>query len=183
MKVTVWFPTEGAGFIRFAVKLLRSLGYRVSTKVLGDNYRAAVSDSRNKAQIGVTGWKADYPAASDFFGPLFSCASFVPDSQNNANGAEFCDPTIDRLIARARSEQTTNPAASRALWERVDKEVVDQAPWVPLFTSKSFDILSKRVGNRRRATVSTEASTASEFEAASLLDSRASRVPGVAVVG
>jgi hypothetical protein len=35
MKVTVWFPTEGAGFIRFAVKLLRSLGYRVSTKVLG----------------------------------------------------------------------------------------------------------------------------------------------------
>jgi YVTN family beta-propeller protein len=146
-KVTVWSFTQAAGFNRFAVKLLHSLGYRVSTKVLGDNYVAAVSDSRNKAQIGFTGWKADYPAASDFFGPLFSCASFVPDSQNNANVAEFCDPSIDRLIARAQSEQTTNPAASRALWERVDKEVVDQAPWVPLLTSKSFDILSKRVGN------------------------------------
>jgi YVTN family beta-propeller protein len=147
MKVTVWFPTEAAGFNRFAVKLLRSLGYRVSTKILGNNYQAVVSDSRNKAQIGSTGWSPDYPAASDFFGPLFSCASFVPDSRNNSNVAKFCDPSIDRLIERALREQTTNPAASRALWERVDKEVVDQAPWVPLFTTKSFDILSRRVGN------------------------------------
>jgi len=146
MKVTVWAWTQAPGFNRFAVKLLRSLGYRVSTKVFGGN-GAAVRDSRNKAQIGFTAWQPDYPAASNFFGPLFSCASFVPDSQNNGNVSEFCDPNIDRLIERAVREQATNPAASRALWERVDREVVDQAPWVPLFTSKSLDVLSKRVGN------------------------------------
>jgi hypothetical protein len=79
MKVTLWSWTQAAGFNRFAVKPLRSLGYRVSAKVLGNNYQAAVSHSDNKAQIGFAGWQPDYPAASDFFAPLFGCASFVPD--------------------------------------------------------------------------------------------------------
>jgi ABC-type transport system substrate-binding protein len=147
MRVTVWAWTQAAGFNSFAVKLLRSLGYRTSTKVLGDGYIGGIADSRDRAQIGFFGWQPDYPTASDFFRPLFSCASFVPDSQNNTNATAFCDPSIDRRIERAQNEQAANPDAARALWERVDREITDQAPWVPLFTPKRVDILSKRVGN------------------------------------
>jgi peptide/nickel transport system substrate-binding protein len=60
---------------------------------------------------------------------------------------EFCDPSIDRLIERALSAQSSNPSAARRLWARVDREIVDQAPWVPLFNPQSLDLLSKRVGN------------------------------------
>ena len=89
-----------------------------------------------------------YPAPSGFFQPLFSCSSFLPanpDSQNNL--AEFCDPHIDREIKRAQREQTANPVAARNLWQRIDRDVVDQAPWIPLLTPTSFDFVSKRVGN------------------------------------
>jgi YVTN family beta-propeller protein len=149
MRVTVWGSTETRGYTQFAVKLLRSLGYRVSTKVFDafPTYQHAIEDSGNKAQIGFTGWGADYPAASTFFGPLFSCESFVPESPQNLSDSEFCDADVDGLIEQASREQATNPAAARVLWERVDREIVDQAPYVPLHNPKVFDVLSKRVGN------------------------------------
>ena len=148
MKITVWSWTQAQGYNEFAVKLLRSLGYRTSTKVVGDAYFNAVADSRNKAQIGFAGWQPDYPAASDFFRPTFGCASFVPDSgAQNTNIAEFCNARIDRQIEQASSEQATNPAAARGMWERVDRKIVEQAPWVPLHTLKVVDVLSNRVGN------------------------------------
>ena len=56
MKVTVWAWSEAKGFNRVAVKVLRSLGYRVAVKpVVGDRYWGVVGDSRNRAQIGFTG--------------------------------------------------------------------------------------------------------------------------------
>jgi peptide/nickel transport system substrate-binding protein len=147
MKVTAWSWTQAPGLGSYMVKLLRSVGYRASTKVLGDTYFSTVADSRTRAQIGFWGWQADYPAASAFFPANFSCASFVPDSgAQNTNGPEFCNVGIDRQIERALNEQS-NPSAARGLWEHVDREIVDQAPWVPLVTPKSIDVLSKRVGN------------------------------------
>ena len=34
-----------------------------------------------------------------------------------------------------------------ALAARIDREIVDRAPWVPLFTPRSVDFVSNRVGN------------------------------------
>ncbi len=147
MKITVWSWELVRGFGPYAVKLLRSLGYRASLKVLGDNYFSIVGDSRTKAQIGTVAWISDYPAASGFFNPIFTCASFSPNSRLNVNDAAFCDPRIDRQIKQASFEQATNPDAARGLWERIDRQTVNQAPWVPLVTPKSLDVLSKRVGN------------------------------------
>ena len=50
-------------------------------------------------------------------------------------------------MATAQAEQQSDPIASRALWQRVDREVADAAPWVPLMLSKWVEVLSKRVGN------------------------------------
>lgn len=40
-----------------------------------------------------------------------------------------------------------NPGAGRSPWQRIDREISDKAPWVPLFNPESLDLLSKRVGN------------------------------------
>src|SRR3989442_7244879 len=147
MKITVWSYAAVGSVGPYAVKLLQSLGYRVSMKVLGDNFFSVAYNSRTKAQIGTFVWIFDYPVASGFFNPVLSCASFLPDSPMNQNPAEFCDPRIDRQIEQALGEQTTNPDAARGLWERIDRQTVDQAPLVPLVNPKSVDVLSKRVGN------------------------------------
>jgi YVTN family beta-propeller protein len=147
MKITVWSWADFAGIGPYAVKLLRSLGYRATMKVRGGAYFAVVGDSRTKAQIGTNEWIADYPAASGFFSPVLTCASFLPNNPANANDAQFCDPRIDGQIERALAEQATNPDAARGLWESIDRQTVDQAPWVPLVNPKAVDVFSKRVGN------------------------------------
>ena len=43
--------------------------------------------------------------------------------------------------------QVTNPYAARGLWQRADRQIVDEAPWVPLVNPKTVDVVSKRVGN------------------------------------
>jgi len=50
-------------------------------------------------------------------------------------------------ITRARALEVTDPALASSLWTRVDREVVDQAPVVPLVNPKQVDFLSGRVGN------------------------------------
>ena len=148
MKITVWSWADLGGIGPYAVKLLRSLGYRASMKVRGGfGYFSVVGDSRTKAQIGTFEWISDYPAASGFFNAVLTCASFLPNNPGNSNDAEFCDPRIDRQIEQALTEQATNPDAARGLWERIDRQTVDQAPWVPLVNPKAVDVLSKRVGN------------------------------------
>jgi YVTN family beta-propeller protein len=145
MKVTLWALPEAKVFNRVAVSALHSLGYRVAEKpVAGFNrFYAAVSDSRNRAQIGFAGWSGLTPAS--FLVPLFSCRAFLPRSPENLNVTQFCDPAIDRQMRRA--QQLTDPTASRALWERIDREVTDASPWVTLFVSEDVNFLSKRVGN------------------------------------
>src|SRR5262249_5344499 len=148
MKVTVWSWSDLGGLGSYAVKLLRSLGYRATLEVRsGTGYFKVVGDSRTRAQIGTTQWISDSPAPSGFFKAVLTCSSFLPDNPANSNQAEFCSQHIDREIARADAEQATNPDAARGLWERVDKQTVDQAPWVPLVNARAVDVLSKRVGN------------------------------------
>ena len=50
-------------------------------------------------------------------------------------------------MRKAQAEQQSDPTRSRALWQRVDREITDAAPWVPLIASKNVYFLSKRVGN------------------------------------
>jgi ABC-type oligopeptide transport system substrate-binding subunit len=129
MKVTVWAFTQATGFNTTAMKLLESLGYQVSTKVVGKDYFGKVNDSRTKAQTGFYGWAPDYPTASAFFRYLFTCASFRPGDQTSANVTEYCDPSLDLQIRRALSLQSTSPTAARAAWQHIDKVVTDQALW------------------------------------------------------
>ena len=134
---------------RYLASVLESLGYKTRIKTLKDldSYFRFVVDSRHKAQAGITGWIQDYASASNFIGVQFTCADYVPRSRYSNNIAEFCDPSIDAEIARARSLQTSDPEAASKLWSKIDRDLVDQAPWVPFLNNRSLDVVSSRVGN------------------------------------
>jgi YVTN family beta-propeller protein len=149
MRVTYWSEPRYAADAPAVLSLLQRLGYKPRLKSFStiDAWLRGVVDSRHKAQIGLIGWTADYPAPSEFSVPQLSCRSFSPRSSQNGNLAEFCDPKIDAEIRRALSAQASDPQAARALWAQVDRKTVDQAPHVPLTNPRGIDLVSPRVGN------------------------------------
>jgi peptide/nickel transport system substrate-binding protein len=143
---------RGASLSRVTVAAhLRAEGRPRDDVVRSDRYSQAhwqeAADSRNKAQIGLVAWGADYARASNFFTPNFTCRSFQPHSPSNLNVAEFCDHKIDAEIKNALAQQLTNPEGTSSLWAKIDRDVVGEAPWVPLYTPAQPDFLSKRTGN------------------------------------
>jgi hypothetical protein len=80
-------------------------------------------------------------------GPILTCGSYNLVNSQNANFAEFCDPTIDREIARAKSLQTSAPEASSRMWAKVDRDITDQAPWVSFANGVVLEVKAARVGN------------------------------------
>lgn len=134
---------------RYFVSLLDALGYRAQLRTYPDDqsYYRQVGQSASGTQIGFFGWAADYPAGSAFFQPLFSCAAYRPTQPFNLNAAGFCDPEIDGEIASATAMQNVNTAVANQAWERIDREVTDQGPWIPLVNPLAVHLLSNRVGN------------------------------------
>ncbi len=72
---------------------------------------------------------------------------FSRDPARNNNLSEFCSRRIDAHMRRAARAQATDPARANRMWAAVDHELVDAAPWVPLYNLRGLEMLSKRVGN------------------------------------
>ena len=51
------------------------------------------------------------------------------------------------MVHLADTAQATDPAQALQLWQKADREAVNQAPWVPLTNSLGLDVVSDRVGN------------------------------------
>jgi peptide/nickel transport system substrate-binding protein len=120
------------------IELLGELGYRGSIRSvsLGRFY-----SPRNEFQMVIDAWGQDYPAASNFIKDRFTCdASLRPSSG-------FCDPRIDAMIERATQMQLDDPAEAGKLWAEIDREIVDQAPYMWLFNLIRIEFVSERVGN------------------------------------
>jgi peptide/nickel transport system substrate-binding protein len=149
--VTLWVPRRLTGIRlgRYLEALLESLDYRVQlrssfgrkkTNPADAYFAGAVTKPGASPQILWAGWAPDYPAASSFIKPLFSCGS-------GANFAHFCDLALDRKIGRALKLQQTDLAGANRLWTELDREITDRALWVPLYNKYEADLVSKRVGN------------------------------------
>jgi peptide/nickel transport system substrate-binding protein len=144
-RITLWFYDIPIGRRNgaYLVSVLRSLGYDARLKTVSHQG----STWRPDRQAGVGGWSSDYPAASQSFLPLFTCRSYSPDPNVNANTAGVCNPRIDAEIDRARSLQVSDPPRASALWTKIDHEITDLALWVVLRAAKAVDFVSRRAGN------------------------------------
>jgi len=144
-KVTVWASEEAwpesvpdGHYFRH---LLERLGYRATLKTVDKNVLFSVLFGQpRRAQIAFVSWTADYTAASGFIIPVLAC-----NAGYNTTG--FCDPLIDRRMEAAARLRATDPAGARDLWSKVEHDLVDQAPWVPLGTRYWISLVSRRLGN------------------------------------
>jgi peptide/nickel transport system substrate-binding protein len=66
---------------------------------------------------------------------------------DNLNTAQFCSRELEGRIERALRLQATDPTAAGLAWAAVDRQIVDQAPAIPLLVPQGIDLVSRRVGN------------------------------------
>jgi ABC-type transport system substrate-binding protein len=120
---------------------LARIGLRLRLRLLTYPAFQAESGRRGAAPMGRAGWSADYPDASDFFEPILATAAIQDDGSDNL--AFFSDPELDALLARAHGER--DRAARDALYLRAEEIVRDEAPWVPTYGTRSFEICQPHV--------------------------------------
>jgi peptide/nickel transport system substrate-binding protein len=153
-RITIWnaydpFLTDLNPVGRYLVSLLNQLGYRARLRTVpATDQSFEPGNSRAHIQGGLFSYEPAYPAASEFLGPQYeSCQSFVPNSANNVNWAEFCDPRFDAIVRNALAADTASSPAAAGLWANADREFTDQAPMVSLVTPSTVDFISRRAGN------------------------------------
>ena len=141
-RVTVWGWTDDPAIrprlVQYAAGVLRELGYRVRVRLVPHAFLDPMpKDLVRTIQMVPAGWG---DTTSGFFATWFSCAGV------NSHGW-FCDPQIDRQMNRAKALQASSPRAAAAVWANIDRELVDQAAWVPMVNERVVDFVSARVRN------------------------------------
>jgi len=133
-RVVLWGYREKRPVLRYLASVLRSLGYRASTRLRPDyaSYKDAAA-AAGGAQAGVEGWLADNGAASAYIWPV-ACGR---------NPSNFCDDGVQAAVARAQSAR--GPEAE-ALWREAYALVDEAAPIVPLLNRRTLTLVSERVG-------------------------------------
>jgi YVTN family beta-propeller protein len=148
MQVTVWTYGKPPGFweqaVQRSVRTLESLGYQARIRRAEDldDYIEKATDQKTRGvQAGVMGWYGPPPGPSSLL-DVFRCDP--PDL------SFFCDRRIEARIDRAFDVESADPEIAATLWEEIERDIVDLAPWVPLFTPVHATAVSARVGNYQR---------------------------------
>jgi peptide/nickel transport system substrate-binding protein len=146
--VTVFAPQEDPAPGALMARTMRAIGLRARLRVFprpGIAYYNYIGTRANRVQAGLEGWNVDYPEPSNLFTELLRCSDATPVHSLDESG--FCDHGIDQEMDAALRLQEADPASARLLWARIDREITDRAPWVPLTNDRLYDVVSQRVGN------------------------------------
>ena len=89
---------------------------------------------KGRFQMFDIGWIADYPDPENFLDILFH-------SESTNNHTHYNNPDVDELLIKARVETDTN--ARYALYNQAEQQILDDAPWVPLWFDGERKLLVK----------------------------------------
>ena len=89
---------------------------------------------KGRFQMFDIGWIADYPDPENFLDLLFH-------SESSNNHTHYSNPEVDELLMQARVE--TDETARYALYNQAEQQILDDAPWVPLWFDGESKLLVK----------------------------------------
>lgn len=126
---------------------LANVGIKASIQSLAQASVIAAGGEEDQAPMiwsGGMAWIADFPDASNFYGPILGCAGAV---QGGWNWSWYCNEEVDAMATEADS--MTDPDAVEARlekWSDVYMKVMEDAPWVPVFNEQRYTMKSERMG-------------------------------------
>ena len=141
--VDVWGASDSPyvprGVPVYIAGVLRTLGYRVRLHLLSN---ATFTEAmRQGFQLSVDGdWVASYPSPSSYLPQFFGC-------DGGTSNGYHCDPRLDREMKEAGLLESSDLASARGRWESIDRQLTNEAIWVPTINVREVELLSKRVHN------------------------------------
>ena len=126
---------------------LSKIGIKASIQSLAQASVIAAGGEPDQAPMiwsGGMAWIADFPDASNFYGPILGCDGAV---QGGWNWSWYCNADIDAMAVKADS--MTDPAKvdeRLKMWSDVYMKVMEDAPWVPVFNEQRYTMKSERMG-------------------------------------
>ena len=126
---------------------LAGIGVRAAIKSLAQASVIAAGGEADQAPMiwsGGMAWIADFPDASNFYGPILGCAGAV---QGGWNWSWYCNEKLDTMATKA--DAVTDPAKAGErlqMWSDIYMEVMKDAPWVPVFNEQRYTMKSERMG-------------------------------------
>lgn len=125
---------------------LAEVGIRADLKTLSQDNVIAAAGSPDQAPMvwsGGMAWSDDFPDPTDFFTPILSCGSAT---RGGWNWAWYCRKDLDQAATGADAIIDPAKAPQRlADWQAIYRQVMQDAPWVPVFNEKLYMLKSPRL--------------------------------------
>ena len=115
---------------------LAAVGIRIRLRLVSYATWLAEVSRRKTATMGWTSWQADFPDPSSFFNPILTTEAIQDDGSQNP--AFFSNRELDQLVQRADHEQRWDERMR--LYLRAEQIVRDEAPWIPVYAARSFEL-------------------------------------------
>jgi len=132
LTLTIAAETTRGQAIEVAVQaMLEDIGVKVQMERLSWPQFLEAADA-GRLSFFRLGWIADYPDPENFLA-LCITDNFSP---HGPNGTFYSNPEVDRLYREALRER--DPARRMRLYAEAERIVVDDAPWIFLFSSKRY---------------------------------------------
>ena len=127
---------------------LAAIGIKAEIKALAQPEVIAAGGNKDQSALtwsGGMGWIADFPDASDFYGPILGCGGATAGGWN---WSWFCDKSFEERGTKADAMSDPKDKAARAkVWAQIFTDIQTQAaPWVPVFNERRIVAKSKRMG-------------------------------------
>ena len=124
---------------------LAEIGIKASVKSLAQSVVIGAGGDGTAPMIwsGGMAWIADYPDPSNFYGPILGCGGAVPGGWN---WAKYCNEELEaRAIAADGMVDPADAEKRIDAWRQIFVDLMDDAPWVPVFNEVRFAIHSARI--------------------------------------
>jgi peptide/nickel transport system substrate-binding protein/oligopeptide transport system substrate-binding protein len=126
---------------------LAAIGVKAEVRTLAQANVISAGGTQGEAPMiwsGGMAWIADFPDASNFYGPILGCAGAVPGGWN---WSWYCNPDLDKRAVAADSMSDPAMATERtAAWGKIFTDIMADAPWIPVINERRVVAKSLRMG-------------------------------------
>jgi peptide/nickel transport system substrate-binding protein/oligopeptide transport system substrate-binding protein len=126
---------------------LAAIGVKAEVRTLAQANVISAGGTEGEAPMiwsGGMAWIADFPDASNFYGPILGCAGAVPGGWN---WSWYCNRDLDKRAVAADSMSDPAKAAERtAAWGKIFTDIMADAPWIPVINERRVVAKSLRMG-------------------------------------
>ena len=145
MSLTVWNHDRGQDpkATAYLTDVLNSLGFKAKEKIINSSvYWTTIGNQSTKAQIGFADWFQDYPHPLDWFDVLLN-GTRITQTHNN-NYSNFDNKAVNAKIASLK-KVTKLTSSVNDQWAALDKQVMQQAAWVPFINRQFVDTFNSDI--------------------------------------